>query len=111
MYNICAEEVGTLSGLYYSAHTGPILTIICINNRWNTDYSPWYAALLVLGHGESEHAVITRVPRALLDHQVLGVNVEAVAGLDGDHDHEEEADPLHDEDTEDDHSLITITGA
>ena len=80
MYNICAEEVGTLSGLYYSAHTGPILTIICINNRWNTDYSPWHTALLVLGHGESEHAVVTAVPRALLHHQVVGVDVEAVAG-------------------------------
>jgi len=46
-----------------------------------------------------------------VDDQVLGVNIETVAGLDGHEDHQEEADPLHDEDTEDDHSLITITEA
>ena len=46
-----------------------------------------------------------------MDDQVLGVNIETVAGLDGHEDHQEEADPLHDEDTEDDHSLITITEA
>ena len=72
---------------------------------------PRNSSLTVLSHGESKHTIVTSVSGTLLDDQVLGVNVEAVAGLDGDHDHEEETDPLHDEDTEDDHSLITITGA
>ena len=52
----------------------------------------------MLGHRESEHAVIARVPWAFLDHQVLGVDVEGVTG-DG-QDEEEQRDtpePLHDE--------------
>ena len=60
----------------------------------------------MLSHRESKHAIVTSISGTLLDDQVLGVNVEAVTGLDGDHDHDEEADPLHDEDTEVDHSLI-----
>ena len=54
----------------------------------------------MLGHGESEHAVITRVPRALLDHQVLGVDVEGITELDQDEEEEQRLgtpEPLHDE--------------
>ena len=65
----------------------------------------------VLSHGEAEHTIVTGISGTFVDDQVLGVNIETVAGLDGHEDHQEEADPLHDEDTEDDHSLITITEA
>ena len=52
----------------------------------------------MLSHGEPEHTVITRVPGTFLDHQVLGVDVEGVTGVD--QDEEEQADtpePRHDE--------------
>ena len=49
----------------------------------------------MLGHGESEHAVVTAVPRALLHHQVVGVDVEAVA--EGEEREQGEEKSLHDE--------------
>ena len=49
----------------------------------------------MLSHGEAEHAVITAVPRALLHHQVVGVDIEAVAG--GEEREEKEERSLHDE--------------
>ena len=58
------------------------------------DYSPGSPCLLVLSHGEAEHAVITAVPRALLHHQVVGVDVEAVAG--GEEREQGEEKSLHD---------------
>ena len=52
----------------------------------------------MLGHGESEHAVITRVPRTLLDHQVLGVDVEGITSVDQNEEEQRETpEPLHDE--------------
>ena len=65
----------------------------------------------MLSHGEAKHTIVTGISGTFVDDQVLGVNIETVAGLDGHEDHQEEADPLHDEDTADDHSLITITEA
>ena len=65
----------------------------------------------MLSHGEAKHTIVTGISGTFVDYQVLGVNIETVAGLDGHEDHQEEADPLHDEDTADDHSLITITEA
>lgn len=59
------------------------------------DYSPGYPCLLVLSHREAEHAVITAVPRSLLHHQVVRVDVEAAAG--GDKREEKEEKCLHDE--------------
>ena len=57
--------------------------------------SPGHSAFLVLGHGEPEHAVITAVPRARLHHQVVRVDVEAVAG--GKKREEKEEKSLHGE--------------
>ena len=57
--------------------------------------SPGHSAFLVLGHGEPEHAVITAVPRTLLHHQVVRVDVEAVAG--GKKREEKEEKSLHGE--------------
>lgn len=52
----------------------------------------------MLGHGEAEHAVITGVPGAGLDHQVLGVDVEGVTGVDQDEEEQRDApEPRHDE--------------
>ena len=59
-----------------------------------SSHSPGYSAFLVLSHGEAEHAVITAVPRALLHHQVVGVDVEAVAG--GEEREQGEEKSLHD---------------
>ena len=52
----------------------------------------------MLGHGEPEHAVITGIPGALLDHQVLGVDVEGVTGVDQDEEEQRNTpEPRHDE--------------
>lgn len=52
----------------------------------------------MLGNWEPEHAVITRIPRTLLDHQVLGVDVEGITGVDQDEEEQRETpEPLHDE--------------